>query len=449
LQIDVDIPVHYTRVKKGEGETKSVVTPSQKVESIAIRVGKVDSTDTALHTDSVFGGPVVFYYDEAEELARLKLKAQEKEESNRSAAEAEAALKAQAAGRAGVSGIPRFDVYRGDDAVSRFEAKYDFMSVLGRGGFGGVVRVRLKSDPSKQFALKIIQKSDVNKGNSYRDEVDLLRMINHPFIIHLYDAFENDERIFLLLELLRGGTGQDIVEERKVGAMLKFRRKPILESVSLFYASESVLAIEYLHSMNIAHRDLKPDNILFDEHGHIRIADLGIARKIDPNDPESIQEDIGLSGFKAPEVIKGGKYGMAVDWWNMGVMTYTFLAAKHPFDRFLTSKDSVVKKYTLEDVEPIPNVSYNANDFCLKLLDPEPSKRLGFHGSEEVKQHPFFRDVDWEATLKKQINPKLIRTTPVKEHVHIDVKETPEFNSMAEVVQRLHDMDPTKVTLPM
>jgi len=165
--------------------------------------------------------------------------------------------------------------------------------------------------------------------------------------------------------------------------------------------------------------------------------------------PDSIQEDIGLSGFKAPEVVKGGKYGMAVDWWNMGVMVYTFMAAKHPFDRLLSSKDSVVKKYTLEDIDPILNVSESANDICLKLLDPDPAKRLGHGGSDEVKKHQFFRDVDWDAVYKKEMNPKLIRTTPVKEHVHIDTKEIPEFADIAAVVKRFHDMDPTQVTLPM
>jgi len=312
-----------------------------------------------------------------------------------------------------------------------------------------VVRVRLKSDHSKQYALKVALKEDVNKGNSYRDEVDLLRMVDHPFIVHMYDAFENEERIFLLLELLRGGTGQDIAEERKVGAILKFRRKPIIEPVSRFYASECVLAIEYLHSINIVHRDLKPDNILFDEFGHIRIADLGIARKVDPANPESIQEEIGLAGFKAPEVVKGGKYGQAVDWWNLGVMTYTFLAAKHPFDRLLSSKDSVIKKYTLDDIEAIPNVSFYANDFCVKLLEPDPTKRLGYNGSEEVKSHPFFKEVDWNGVFKKTVNPKSVRTTPVKEHVHIDASEEPEFENLTAVVKRFHDMDPAQVTLPM
>jgi len=445
--VDVDVPILYTRITPRQGERKAVVGAPKRVEDIQYHIGRADTTDTARHLVSVFGGPVVFYYDEEEEQTRRKAREQERIEVNRTRQEAHTALLAQATARSDAVAIPRFDVYKGEDAVTRFEQKHDFMGILGKGGFGGVVRVRLKADHSKQFALKIIAKDDVNKGNTYRDEVDLLRMVNHPFIIHLYDAFETDERIFLVLELLRGGTGQNVVEERKVGAMLKFRRKPILESVSRFYAMEAVLAIEYLHSINIVHRDLKPDNILFDENGHIRIADLGISRKIDPKNPESIQEDIGLAGFKAPEVVKGGKYGMAVDWWNFGVMLYTFLAAKHPFDRLLASKNSVVKKYTLDDIEPIANVSYNANDICSKLLEPDPSKRLGAHGSEEVKAHPFFNDVDWQAVFRRQVNPKSVRTTPVKEHVHIDPKEVPEFKNMAEVIQRFHDLDPATVTL--
>jgi len=191
-------------------------------------------------------------------------------------------------------------------------------TTLGTGTFGRVRQVQYRNDTSKiVFALKMLKKTEIVKLNQVdhiKSEKYILGQIDHPFIVKMICSFQNSKYIYMLFEFLPGG--ELFSRLRKEG---RFN-----EDVALFYSAEILLALRYLHINSIIYRDLKPENLLIDERGHIKLADFGFAKVLYEDRTYTL---CGTPEYLAPEIIKGQKvgYGKCVDWWALGILLYEML----------------------------------------------------------------------------------------------------------------------------
>lgn len=190
---------------------------------------------------------------------------------------------------------------------------------LGTGTFGRV-RLCLHKSTGNYYAIKCLKKSEVLRMKQVEHilaEASILGSIRHPFIVNMLKTFQDDKRLYIVLEYVVGG--ELFSHLRKAG---KFPN-----DVAKFYAAEVILAFEYIHSMDILYRDLKPENLLLDVGGHIKITDFGFAKKV----PERTFTLCGTPEYLAPEIIQSKGHGKAVDWWALGILTYEMLVGYPPF----------------------------------------------------------------------------------------------------------------------
>lgn len=274
---------------------------------------------------------------------------------------------------------------------------FEVIRVLGTGSFGKVSLVKKKSD-QKLYAMKVLNKSNIiirKQVEHTNTERRVLGTINHPFIVKLYYAFQTEDRLFFVLDYASGGE-------------LFFhlsRLKKFPEPMARFYTSEIVLALETLHDHNIIYRDLKPENILLDSSGHVKLADFGLAKE-NVFDPVLGAESLcGTPEYLAPEVLSRQGHGMAVDWWNMGMVLYEMLTGLPPW--YTTDRQKLFDRLRSAPLKFPFYVSRPAASLISKLLNRNPSERLGSLGSWQVTQHPFFSTIDWDALFNKEIPPPL------------------------------------------
>ncbi|KAH8550285.1 kinase-like domain-containing protein [Umbelopsis sp. PMI_123] len=270
------------------------------------------------------------------------------------------------------------------------------MRVVGRGAFGKV-RIVERRDTRVLYALKYISKHDCIQMDAVRNVVRervMLEQLDHPFICRLRFAFQDDEYMYMVMDLMMGGN---------LGFHLL--RQKFDENVIRFWIAELACAINYLHQERVVHRDIKPDNILLDEDGHVHLSDFNIASHLPSHRPLTSQSGTAL--YMAPEIYRGGGYNEAVDWWGLGVTMYECVYRKRPFD---FEKSEELQKAILRGHVHYPqNVPFSVE--CVSviqgLLDPNPSKRLGYgpSGWAALVHHPFFRSIDWNRLKDKSINP--------------------------------------------
>lgn len=208
-------------------------------------------------------------------------------------------------------------------------------------------------------------------------------------------AFQDDENLFMVLDLMLGGD-------------LRFhldRSGNMREDIVRFYVAELALALDYLHSMHIVHRDIKPDNILLDDRGHVALTDFNIAVHFTPS--RLLTSVAGSMAYMAPEVLSKRGYRSAVDWWSLGVMTYEMLFGHRPFKGKTNSTLTHVithARYVFPDnVADI--VSPEALSFVRGCLERDPNSRLGARGLPDLQAHPWFTGMDWTAISKKEATP--------------------------------------------
>lgn len=261
---------------------------------------------------------------------------------------------------------------------------FDLLKVIGKGSFGKVMQVR-KKDTGKIYALKSIRKSHiVNKMEVTHTlaEKFVLSRVNSPFIVPLKFAFQSSEKLYLILSFINGG--------ELFYHLQKSRRFSLIRAK--FYICELLSAIETLHSMNIVYRDLKPENILLDYQGHIALCDFGLC-KINMKLDQKTNTFCGTPEYLAPELLLNKGYTRVVDFWTLGVLLYEMLASLPPF---YDEDVSIMYKKILEDPLIFPNdMDSVTKDLISKLLNRDPNKRLGYKGVEEIKNHLFFKDIDW------------------------------------------------------
>lgn len=266
---------------------------------------------------------------------------------------------------------------------------FSLLTVIGKGSYAKVVLVKRKGN-DKIYAMKILKKKYIEKKKQeahIKTERDVLVEVNHPFIITMYNAFQNEKKLFFVLEYCPGG---------ELFGLLSKKTK-LSEEQTKFYAAQIVLALEYLHNKDIIYRDLKPENVLIDETGYLRLTDFGLSKmKVQNNDAMSI---CGTPEYLAPEIILKEGHGKAVDWWCLGSIIFEMITGLPPF--YSKNRNELFDK--IKHSKPtIPSYASNKlRNLLESLFNKNPQERLGSKGAEEVKKHPWFEKINWESLLHK------------------------------------------------
>ena len=187
---------------------------------------------------------------------------------------------------------------------------FSSLSVIGKGSYAKVVLVK-KKDNGELYAMKILKKENVERRKQekhVKTERDVLINIEHPFVIKFFYSFQNDRKLYFALEYCAGGELFNLLQ----------KKRRFSEDQAKFYAAQMVLALEHLHDKDIIYRDLKPENVLIDKVGYIRITDFGLSR-MDVKDPNEAKSICGTPEYLAPEIIMKLGYGKPVDWWTLGI----------------------------------------------------------------------------------------------------------------------------------
>jgi len=238
--------------------------------------------------------------------------------------------------------------------------------------------------------MKVMRKDAIIAKNQVRntnDEKHILQKIQHHFIVNLNYAFQTKEKLYLILDFVNGG---------ELFYHLK-RDTKFSEERAVFYTAEIASALIHLHSNGIVYRDLKPENILLDSKGHIVITDFGLSKEIFDDTTDTF---CGTPEYLAPEVIKGERHSYPVDWWSLGTIVYEMLTGLPPF--YCKSVIMMYQKIIKGQLRFPEGISGEAMDFLQQLLDKNPDTRLC---GPSVREHPFFRSIDWSLLETKQIEP--------------------------------------------
>ncbi|XP_042508188.1 serine/threonine-protein kinase 38-like [Macadamia integrifolia] len=331
---------------------------------------------------------------------------------------------------------------------------FELLTIIGRGAFGEVRLCREKSS-GNIYAMKKLKKSEMlSRGQveHVRAERNLLAEVASHCIVKLYYSFQDPEYLYLIMEYLPGGDMMTLL----------IREDTLTESVARFYIAQSVLAIESIHKHHYIHRDIKPDNLLLDKNGHMKLSDFGLCKPLDCNTLSTLDENepmadenlresmdvdgcfpaadggsrwkspyeqlqhwqrnrrklafstVGTPDYIAPEVLLKKGYGMECDWWSLGAIMYEMLVGYPPFysdDPITTCKKIVHWRNQLKFPEEARLTPEAKDLICRLLCDVE--HRLGTGGADQIKAHPWFKDVVWdklyevEAAFKPEINGEL------------------------------------------
>ena len=276
---------------------------------------------------------------------------------------------------------------------------FERLKLIGKGSFGDVFLVKLKSN-EKIYAMKILDKEKIksyDQEEHTKSERDLMVKINCPFIVDIKYAFQDKQYLYMVTEFMQGGEM----------FFHLFKEKRFTNEKAKFYLVEIILAIEFLHKNNMMYRDLKPENVLLDKNGHIKITDFGLS-KILSKENEKTYTICGTPQYLAPEILSSEGYDNAVDWWSLGCLMYKMLIG---IDAFKFSKNQSLSPEMYEIEILIPDyVTKEANDLIRKLLVINPKKRLGSGpgGADKIKNHSYFKDIDWEKAWNKELIPPFI-----------------------------------------
>jgi len=274
-------------------------------------------------------------------------------------------------------------------------ASFDFLTVIGQGSFGKVVQVRQKGT-GDIFAMKILNKQNIvarGEVEHTRAEKNILMKITHPFLMKLHYSFQDADNLYLVMDFINGG---------ELFFHLQNERRFDNERAR-FYTAEICLAIAHLHAAGIIYRDLKPENLLIDTAGHIKVTDFGLSK-------EGLQDDArtrtfcGTPEYLAPEVLENKAYTKAVDWWSVGTLIFEMLTGLPPF-----YCEDVQKMYSLKlnsELAIPDHIEPEAADLIRMFLDRNPETRLT--EIEAIKRHSWFDGINWDHLIRKEIEPPYI-----------------------------------------
>ena len=320
---------------------------------------------------------------------------------------------------------------------------YESLAIIGRGAFGEVHVCREKKT-DKIYAIKKIKKDILILKNQIihiLNEQIFMSRAKSPWIVELKASFQEDDYLYLVMEYLPGGDLMNLLIKKDI----------LTENEAKFYISELILAIESIHKLDCIHRDIKPDNVLIDKNGHIKLSDFGLAKisdklyekeneeykkyinnkKNNNNDEETMTHNknfscVGTAYYVAPEVLNKKGYDKEIDWWSVGIIFYEMLVGYAPF----CSKETTEVCYKVLNWKKflkIPSkikISEQAQDLIFKMINSS-NNRLGKNGAEEIKNHPFFNGVDWDnirntkapfiPILKNEYDTSYFETFEIKE----------------------------------
>lgn len=292
---------------------------------------------------------------------------------------------------AGAKGDATGSSYRKRPVLEDFE----MIKTIGTGTFG---RVCLCRDRSGAFhAMKIMEISDIfrlKQVEHVKNEKAILLQVQHPFIIRMFWTHHDATSLYMLFEYVSGG--ELFTYLRNAGRFTS--------ATGAFYAAEIVLALEYLHRLHIVYRDLKPENLLLDKEGHLKITDFGFAKKLH----DRTWTLCGTPEYLAPEIIQSKGHNRAVDWWALGVLIYEMLAGHPPY--LDANPFAIYEKILAGRVEWSKYIDPVAKDLIKKLLVNDRTRRLGSmrNGAEDVKRHRWFRGTNWDDVLEKKLKPPIV-----------------------------------------
>ncbi|XP_043690172.1 serine/threonine-protein kinase tricornered-like [Telopea speciosissima] len=329
---------------------------------------------------------------------------------------------------------------------------FELLTIIGRGAFGEV-RISREKATGHVYAMKKLKKSEMLRRGQVehvKAERNLLAEVDSAFIVKLYCSFQDEEFLYLVMEYLPGGDMMTLL----------MRKDTLTEDEARFYVAETVLAIESIHKHNYVHRDIKPDNLLLDRNGHMKLSDFGLCKPLDCSSfPNLTENDSGLGGnFKstmendrysstppvprrtqqeqllhwqknrrmlaystvgtpdyiAPEVLLKKGYGMECDWWSLGAIMYEMLVGYPPFysEEPMSTCRKIVNWRTHLKFPKEAKLSSEAKDLICKLLC-NVEQRLGTKGAHEIKAHPWFKGIKWdrlyqmEAAFKPEVKDEL------------------------------------------
>ena len=282
--------------------------------------------------------------------------------------------------------------------------EYESLKIIGRGAFGEV-HVCREIKTGKIYAVKKIKKDILLQKNQIihiRSEQKFMSKVKSPWIVDLKASFQEDDYLYLVMEFCQGGDFMNLLIKKDI----------LSEDEARFYTAELILAVESIHKLDCIHRDIKPDNILIDKNGHIKLSDFGLAKisenlgqspilfnkKNKKNRPthQKNYSCVGTAYYVAPEVLKKTGYSEDIDWWSVGVIFFEMLVGYTPFCSEET-KDVCYKVINWKKFLKIPDdivLSREAEDLIAKMIN-NSNERLGKNGVEEIKAHPFFKNVNW------------------------------------------------------
>ena len=290
------------------------------------------------------------------------------------------------------------------DTIRRKMCAADFEPIrcLGKGAFGTVHLVK-QTATGRLYAQKQFKKASLTVHKRLieqtRTERTILESVNrHPFVVKLFYAFQDHEKLYLILEYAQGG---ELFHHLAMERMFS-------EDVAAFYMAEMVLALEHLHqNVRVIYRDLKPENCLLDAEGHLLLTDFGLSKvSLDDEEDTRANSVLGTIEYMAPEVIEGKPYDFSVDWWGLGAIGFDLLTGSPPFGG---NNHTKIQQNILKQKLQLPYfLGPDAKDLLIRLLRKESHKRLGGVTAKDVKtlkSHRFFRKIDWKKLERRKLEP--------------------------------------------
>jgi serine/threonine protein kinase len=292
---------------------------------------------------------------------------------------------------------------------------FEYIKVLGLGSYGKVLLVREKKT-GKLFAQKQLKKASLiiqtKTVERTINEKTILESVHHPSIVKLYYAFQDDSKLYLILEYLQGGELFQHLQQEKF----------LSETSAAVYLAQMILALEHLHNIGIVYRDLKPENCLLDSDGFLVLTDFGLS-KVGLNDEELCTSLIGTPEYMAPEILQDVPYDYAVDFWSLGCVMFDMLTGSPPFTG--NNNKKIYDKIVANKLKIPFYLSQEAKDILLRLLKKNPQKRLS--NVESLKKHPFFRKINWKDIAERKFDPPIV---PIITDPQLAENFDPEFTDL-------------------
>ena len=292
--------------------------------------------------------------------------------------------------------------------------------------------------------MKIMSKTKIIKKNSVKNinnERKFLSLLHHPFLVNMICSFQDNDNLYLVMELLLGGDLRYHINKKTV-----YNRKKD-ENQLKFIAGCTLVGLNYIHENKIIHKDIKPENLVYDSNGYIHITDFGISKFYHP---ENGKENSGTPGYMAPEVLFNKDHDYSVDFFSLGVILYELLMGKRPYhghSKKELRKDIVTRQARINE-ENVPDGFVRSKNFfdCINfingLLERKKDRRLGNNGFKEIKEHPWLIDFNWDDLINKDMQPPFI---PPQSDSNYDKKYCNEIEKIGEETQKEYNTIKNKI----